>query len=48
MWGKNRLREILEDGRIAVGSCVYSRSPALVELMGYSGLDFCRIDNEHS
>jgi 4-hydroxy-2-oxoheptanedioate aldolase len=30
------------------GSCVYSNSPALVELMGYCGLDFCRIDNEHS
>ncbi|HUS79334.1 MAG TPA: aldolase/citrate lyase family protein [Patescibacteria group bacterium] len=48
MWGKNRLMEILEAGRLAVGSCVYSSSPALVELMGYCGLDFCRIDNEHS
>lgn len=48
MWGKNKLKEILEDGRIAIGSCVYSSSPAMVELMGYCGLDFCRIDNEHS
>jgi len=48
MWGENRLKEILEDGSLAVGSCVYSSSPALVELMGYCGLDFCRIDNEHS
>jgi len=48
MWGKNKLKEILEEGRLAVGSCVYSSSPALVELMGYCGLDFCRIDNEHS
>jgi 2-keto-3-deoxy-L-rhamnonate aldolase RhmA len=48
LWGKNRLKEILEDGGLAVGSCVYSSSPALVELMGYCGLDFCRIDNEHS
>ncbi len=48
MWGRNRLKEILEEGKLAVGSCIYSSSPALVELMGYSGLDFCRIDNEHS
>lgn len=48
MWEKNRLKEILEAGKLAVGSCVYSNSPALVELMGYCGLDFCRIDNEHS
>jgi 4-hydroxy-2-oxoheptanedioate aldolase len=46
--GGNRLKEILEGGKLAVGSCVYSSSPALVELMGYCGLDFCRIDNEHS
>jgi len=45
---KNRLKEILEEGRLAVGSCVYSSSPALVELAGFCGLDFCRIDNEHS
>lgn len=48
MWGKNRLKEILEEGKLAVGSCIYSSSSALVELMGYCGLDFCRIDNEHS
>lgn len=46
--GRNRLKEILEEGRLAVGSCVYSYSPALVELAGFCGLDFCRIDNEHS
>jgi 4-hydroxy-2-oxoheptanedioate aldolase len=46
--GGNKLKEILKDGKLAVGSCVYSSSPALVELMGYCGLDFCRIDNEHS
>jgi len=48
MWGENRLKETLEEGKLAVGSCVYSSSSALVELMGYCGLDFCRIDNEHS
>jgi 4-hydroxy-2-oxoheptanedioate aldolase len=47
-FGQDRLKEILEEERLAVGSCIYSNSPALVELMGYCGLDFCRIDNEHS
>lgn len=42
------MKTILEEGQVAVGSCVYSNSPALVELMGFCGLDFCRIDNEHS
>jgi len=45
---KNRLKEILEEGKLAVGSCVYSSSPALVELAGFCGLDFLRFDNEHS
>ena len=48
MLGKNRLKETLEEGKLAVGSCIYSCSPALVELAGFCGLDFCRIDNEHS
>ena len=48
MWEKNQLKEKLENEKLAVGSCIYSSSPALVELMGYCNLDFCRIDNEHS
>jgi 4-hydroxy-2-oxoheptanedioate aldolase len=48
MLKKNRLKSILEDGEIAVGTCIYSFSPALVEVAGYCGLDFCRIDNEHA
>ncbi|MFQ6054000.1 MAG: HpcH/HpaI aldolase/citrate lyase family protein [Candidatus Bathyarchaeia archaeon] len=45
---RNRLKEVLGEGKLAVGSCVYSSSPALVELAGLCGLDFVRIDNEHS
>jgi len=37
MWGGNKLKETLEDGKLAVGSCVYSSSPSLVELMGRRG-----------
>ena len=44
----NRLREIIRQGEIALGTCLYSFSPALIELAGFCGLDFCRIDNEHA
>jgi 4-hydroxy-2-oxoheptanedioate aldolase len=47
-WKKNKLKRILEEGKIAVGTAFYSFSPALVETAGYCGLDFCRIDNEHA
>jgi len=45
---ENKLKEILAEGKIAFGTCIYSFSPAIVELAGYCGLDFCRIDNEHA
>ncbi len=44
----NKFRKVLEEGKVAVGTCVDSYSPAAVEVTGYSGLDFCRIDNEYS
>ena len=45
---KNNLREKIRRGEIALGTALYSFSPALIELAGYTGLDFCRIDNEHA
>lgn len=44
----NKMRQVLEEGKVAVGTCLDSYSPAAVEVAGYSGLDFCRIDNEYS
>jgi len=44
----NRLKKVLDDGKVAVGTCIDSYSPAVVEIAGYSGLDFCRIDTEYS
>lgn len=44
----NPLKEIIRRGDIALGTCLYSFSPALIELAGFCGLDFCRIDNEHA
>ena len=45
---KNKLKEIIRRGDLALGTCIYSFSPAIIELAGFSGLDFCRIDNEHA
>src|SRR4030066_1585280 len=45
---KNSLREKIRGGETALGTALYSFSPALIELAGSIGLDFCRIDNEHA
>lgn len=44
----NKLKETLRAGKIALGTCVDTYSPAAVEVAGYSGLDFVRIDTEYS
>jgi len=44
----NKLKKILREGKVAFGSCINVFSPNLVELAGFCGLDFCRIDNEHT
>ena len=45
---KNKLKEMIGRGEVALGTAIYSFSPAIVELAGFCGLDFCRIDNEHA
>jgi 4-hydroxy-2-oxoheptanedioate aldolase len=44
----NKFRKVMEEGKVAVGTCSDSYSAAAVEAIGYSGMDFCRIDNEYS
>ncbi|MBW2056859.1 MAG: hypothetical protein JRJ26_05120 [Deltaproteobacteria bacterium] len=44
----NRLKKILDQGKVALGTAIFSYSPAVVEAAGYGGLDFLRIDNEYS
>ena len=44
----NKLRQKLGGGGTAIGSCIDSFSPAVVEVAGYSGLDFVRLDTEYS
>lgn len=44
----NALRARLNDGKPAIGTSVVSWSPAIVEVAAYAGLDFVRLDTEHS
>ena len=44
----NPLRTRLKEGRPAIGTSVCSGSVAVVEIAGYAGLDFVRLDSEHS
>jgi 4-hydroxy-2-oxoheptanedioate aldolase len=48
MLEKNKLRATIQKKGYAIGTCAYSFSPDIVQIAGYSGMDFCRIDNEHS
>ena len=47
MFREIKLRKILREGKVAIGTGIYSNSPTVVELAGFCGLDFIRIDNEH-
>ena len=44
---ENKLRQILNEGRLAVGAVSQLPSTALVEIVGLSGFDFVVIDTEH-
>lgn len=48
MKGFNKLKQTLEENKIALGTCVDTYSPATIEVAGYSGFDFVRIDTEYS
>jgi 4-hydroxy-2-oxoheptanedioate aldolase len=45
---RNKLKETVSRGEVAIGTCIYSFSPAIIEVAGFAGLDFCRVDNEHA
>ncbi len=45
---KVKLRQKLEQGKVAIGPAISSFSPIMVEIAGYCGFDFVRIDNEHA
>lgn len=43
----NNLKQTIKDGGYAIGTFVKSTDPAIVEILGFSGLDFFVLDNEH-
>jgi 4-hydroxy-2-oxoheptanedioate aldolase len=44
----NIFRQKLNSGQTLIGTVMLTWSPAVMELAGLAGLDFVRIDNEHS
>lgn len=44
----NKLKHAINEGQVALGTCICSFSPTIVEVAGLSGLVWCRIDNEHA
>jgi len=44
----NKLRAKLKSVGFVAGSVMFSWSPNVMEVAGYAGLDFMRIDNEHA
>jgi 4-hydroxy-2-oxoheptanedioate aldolase len=45
---KNKMRQALGTGQPLFGMAVYTSSPTLVEVIGYSGFDFIFVDSEHT
>lgn len=45
---RGKLRNALREGRVAFGTGIYTYSPALVEIAGYTGFDYVFIDTEHT
>lgn len=45
---RNNVKRKLDEGTQALGTFIWSGSDAVVECMGYTGLDFVLIDSEHS
>ena len=48
MYKKNRIREMIDNGRIPLGMQCFTGDPALIEIMGLTGFDYVMLDSEHS
>ncbi len=44
----NRVKQMLDKGELVVGMGVFTGSPTIIEMIGYSGFDFVFIDTEHT
>ena len=45
---ENRLKTLLQQGKIAIGAQLRFGSPAIAELFGFAGFDYIIIDSEHA
>jgi 2-keto-3-deoxy-L-rhamnonate aldolase RhmA len=45
---RGRLKKLLQSGKVAVGTFMFLRDPAMIDIAGEAGLDFVVIDCEHS
>lgn len=45
---ENKIKKKLKDGQVVIGTCMTALSPNLVELAGFAGYEWCRIDTEHN
>ena len=43
----NKLRDAIEKNQYAVGTFLGAANPSIVEVLGYTGLDFVVLDTEH-
>src|SRR5260370_33365756 len=48
MYKKNRIKEMMDNGQIPLGMQSFTGDPALIEIMGLTGLDYVMLDSEHS
>ena len=44
----NKVLEVLKKGEVPLGMQMYSHDPDLIEIVGYAGFDYVKIDMEHS
>jgi 4-hydroxy-2-oxoheptanedioate aldolase len=44
---ENKTKKLISEGKAAIGGFLGLKSPEIVEIMGYAGLDFVIIDSEH-
>ncbi len=44
----NRVRELLQQGKIAYGVASFTHHPAFIEILGWAGFDYVWIDTEHT
>ena len=45
---QNKIKKKLNTGGVTFGTCMTALCPSLVEIGGYSGFEWCRIDTEHN